>query len=155
MLLAPRRCVTPGFLVIQSLVQKDRINYFVTHVAIVLKKHIIANLRLILRRTKLIKLTYRKDAMKKLIISIVCIVNTCTWAAEVEDQSLQRAEQLHQQSCTQCHSNEVYIRKDRMIHSLAALSSRVKQCEVPAKAKWSEADTNAVVNFLNQRFYKF
>ncbi|HED36419.1 MAG TPA: hypothetical protein ENJ08_19655 [Gammaproteobacteria bacterium] len=63
---------------------------------------------------------------------------------------------LHNDKCTKCHQDDVYTRKDRTVKTLAALQSQVNNCmKGAARADWDNAQTSSVVNFLNDRYYKF
>lgn len=75
--------------------------------------------------------------------------------AEADDKVLQRGQKLHEENCTQCHGSEVYTRDDRFIKSLEALRKQVKRCEINQDITWFEEDSEAVVKFLNNKYYKF
>jgi len=63
---------------------------------------------------------------------------------------------LHDSKCMSCHKTDVYTREDRRVKSLQALSHEVENCmKGPADANWSAAETQAVVEYLNSKFYKF
>jgi len=57
--------------------------------------------------------------------------------------------------CYKCHTDEVYTRKNHFIKSLKALKQQVSRCKNNANAPWFDEDTSAVVQFLNQKYYKF
>ena len=61
------------------------------------------------------------------------------------------ARSLHQQSCQRCHDDSIYTRPDSIIFSFSALKKRVHFCG----AGWSEEQLNAVIDYLNQRFYHY
>jgi hypothetical protein len=65
------------------------------------------------------------------------------------------ARSLHQQTCQRCHDDSIYTRPDSIIFSLSALKKRVHFCESMAGAGWSEQQINAVIDYLNQRFYHY
>lgn len=62
---------------------------------------------------------------------------------------------LYDNSCTKCHSTEVFTRDDRGVKSLGGLENRVKQCSVAADSKWTDDEIKIVVDYLNKDFYKF
>lgn len=62
---------------------------------------------------------------------------------------------LYEESCTRCHTTEVFTRKDRGVNSLEGLKSRVKQCTKAADAKWTDDELKTVVEYLDEYFYKF
>jgi mono/diheme cytochrome c family protein len=76
-------------------------------------------------------------------------------AADNNRQTLAHAEKLVQESCTQCHGDEIYTRKDRFIKSLDALGTQVRRCRDNVHATWFDEDTNAVIHYLNSKYYKF
>jgi hypothetical protein len=67
-----------------------------------------------------------------------------------------QGEILHSEKCTGCHGTEVYTRENRRMTSLEALDKQVNFCmKNAAKANWTPAQTSAVVEYLNTKFYKF
>ncbi len=63
---------------------------------------------------------------------------------------------LHQDKCTSCHSDTVYTREDRMIKTMSALENQVNNCmKGAAQADWTPSQTSSVINYLNDRYYKF
>ena len=75
--------------------------------------------------------------------------------AQVEKPHHQ-GESLHNDKCTSCHGNEVYTREDRMVKTMSALENQVSNCMTgAAKANWTNAQTTSVIEFLNERYYKF
>ena len=73
--------------------------------------------------------------------------------AQAEDPDSGRA--LHNQQCTSCHGSEVYTRPDRRVDSLAALQTQVDRCTSNLGVQWFDDQTAAVVEYLNQSYYKF
>jgi len=68
----------------------------------------------------------------------------------------QQGQALHDSKCTKCHQSDVYTRKNRTVKTLAALQSQVNNCmKGAARADWNSAQTSSVVNFLDDRYYKF
>lgn len=57
--------------------------------------------------------------------------------------------------CVSCHGTEVFTRKDRKIRSLSALKAQVRRCTFATGVKWSDDETDAVIDYLNKNFYKF
>lgn len=71
------------------------------------------------------------------------------------DQDKHPGQALQQQYCQRCHDDSIYTRPDSIIFSLKALNKRVRFCESMAGAHWNEQQINQVIDYLNQRFYKF
>ena len=72
------------------------------------------------------------------------------WAVDIEN-----GKALHDANCKRCHNENVYTRKDRLIHSYDALRERIIQCELMAEMAWFDEEIDDVVAYLNQAFYKF
>lgn len=63
---------------------------------------------------------------------------------------------LHEDKCTNCHSDKVYTREDRMVTSKPGLERQVEGCmKGAARADWSGPQTTSVIEYLNNRYYKF
>ena len=62
---------------------------------------------------------------------------------------------LYEKDCHGCHGTEVFTRPNRQVKNLAELSKRVRQCTYATEKKWFNEDVDAVVNYLNDNFYKF
>ena len=79
--------------------------------------------------------------------------------AEVQDtiniSQLEHGDKMHTEHCYKCHTDQVYIRDDRFVTSLSALSKQVVRCKDNTGTPWFDDDTQAVVQFLNQKYYKF
>ena len=92
--------------------------------------------------------------MKSLFV-FICLLFSASASAE-EKMSTTHGQQLHDDKCLACHTTQVYTREDRRIKTLQALSNQVNNCmKGPAKAEWTEVETQSVVEYLNQKFYKF
>ena len=92
--------------------------------------------------------------MKPIFLIISLLFSTSVIAEE--KTSVAHGEQLHNDKCLTCHTTQVYSRDDKRVKTLQALSNQVNNCmKGPAKAEWTEIETNSVINYLNQKFYKF
>jgi hypothetical protein len=93
--------------------------------------------------------------MKSLIATLSLVLLTGSVYAK-QDPVIAHGEELHNDKCVSCHGTDVYTRENRRVTSLAALSSQVNNCmKGPAKANWTVSETNAVIEYLNTKFYKF
>jgi mono/diheme cytochrome c family protein len=81
------------------------------------------------------------------------IVNAETTADK--GKLLEHGEKMHADHCLKCHTDSVYTRDDRFVKSLNALSKQVVRCKDNTGAPWFDEDTEAVVHFLNEKYYKF
>jgi len=91
------------------------------------------------------------------LISIAAISFSCTaFAAEGEmTDTIEHGKELHDNHCTKCHGDEVYTRENRFVKSIDALSKQVVRCKNNTNAPWFDEDSEAVVQFLNNKYYRF
>ena len=94
--------------------------------------------------------------MKKIIaIALIGLVNTSIAIAK-DDPVITHGQQLHDEKCMSCHKSKVYTREDRKIKTLDALAKQVNFCmKGAAKAEWTTSETNSVIEYVNNKFYKF
>jgi hypothetical protein len=64
-------------------------------------------------------------------------------------------EQLVVANCMTCHDTGVFTRADHKILSLEALKRQLAACGHGAKKEFSAAQTDSIVKYLNERFYRF
>ena len=87
------------------------------------------------------------------------VQSSITTVAEAQDMTntnqLEHGEKMHTEHCYKCHTDQVYIRDDRFVKSLSALRKQVVRCKDNTGTPWFDEDTQAVVQFLNQKYYKF
>ncbi len=62
---------------------------------------------------------------------------------------------LHDANCTGCHDTSVYTRKNRSVHTLDELKGQLQSCGHMTNKNFSTADTQNLVKYLNDQFYKF
>ena len=95
--------------------------------------------------------------MRKIIniflLALSVSLSTNLYANDVEPH---KGQDLHDKKCTSCHSDKVYSREDRMVKTMSALEHQVNNCmKGAAKAEWTKPETTSVVDYLNDRYYKF
>ena len=95
--------------------------------------------------------------MKKIIniflLALSVSLSTNLYANDAEPHN---GKDLHDKKCTSCHSDKVYSREDRMVKTMSALEHQVNNCmKGAAKAEWTKPETTSVVDYLNDRYYKF
>lgn len=61
----------------------------------------------------------------------------------------------HEKHCTRCHGSEVYTRDNRRVQSYQALHAQVARCDANLAMGLFPDDVNALVEHLNDRFYRF
>jgi mono/diheme cytochrome c family protein len=76
-------------------------------------------------------------------------------AGSDKDKLLEHGEKMHTDHCYKCHTDSVYTRDNRFVKSLNALGKQVVRCKDNTGAPWFDEDTDAVVHFLNEKYYKF
>ena len=62
---------------------------------------------------------------------------------------------LHDANCMGCHDTGIYTRKDRLVGSLDALQKRLDDCSHMAKKEFSAIETQNIIKYLNDQFYRF
>ena len=79
----------------------------------------------------------------------------CFASGEDITDPITHGEQAHKTHCYKCHSDDVYTRENRFVKSIDALSKQVVRCKENTGAPWFDEDADAVVQFLNQKYYRF
>ncbi|MCK5395806.1 MAG: cytochrome c [Gammaproteobacteria bacterium] len=64
-------------------------------------------------------------------------------------------EEAHKNHCYKCHTDDIYTRDNRFVKSIDALSQQVVRCKEGSNVPWFDEDADAVVQFLNKKYYKF
>jgi hypothetical protein len=80
--------------------------------------------------------------------------STLVYASE-EASDPMHGENVHTEHCYKCHTDSVYTRDNRFVKSIDALGKQVVRCKDSNDIPWFDEDTDAVVQFLNQKYYKF
>lgn len=62
---------------------------------------------------------------------------------------------LQQSKCQRCHDDSIYTRHPRIVNSYPELQARVEFCDTQAQTHWNKKQLDAVINYLNDTFYKF
>jgi hypothetical protein len=90
-----------------------------------------------------------------LLISATAISNV-SFASESEiTDPIAHGEEAHKNHCYKCHTDSVYTREDRFVKSIDALSKQVVRCKEGSDIPWFDEDSDAVVQFLNKKYYRF
>lgn len=87
--------------------------------------------------------------------SAISVSGICV--AEEDDviDPIAHGEQAHQNHCYKCHSDDIYTRENRIVKSIDALSKQVVRCKDNIGIPWFDEDADAVVQFLNKKYYRF
>lgn len=71
------------------------------------------------------------------------------------DDDAPQGSALHQKGCVRCHDDGVYKREDRFVKSRDSLDAQVRRCEQAERLHWFDDEISAVVDYLNQSYYRF
>lgn len=81
-------------------------------------------------------------------------------SAYAEEQN--RIAALHKAHCVACHTqimngspDDIYTRKNRKVNDYEGLFRQVNLCKTNLNLDWSQTKTDEVIDYLNQRYYKF
>jgi len=66
-----------------------------------------------------------------------------------------QGKKLHEGNCVRCHNSQLYLRENRKVKNLGALSGQVQTCTTNLGLTWFEDEVAAVANYLNAQYYKF
>ena len=94
----------------------------------------------------------------KLLIFLLLLV--CSFGISLS--SAKDGEILHQSKCIECHGRMtggegtvIYKRDDRIAGNKNELRRRVSSCSEGGNTGWGSAKKSAVVDYLNEKFYKY
>ncbi len=88
---------------------------------------------------------------KTTILSLAALLAGAPIAATAGES----AEALHKKHCQRCHDDSIYTRPEPLVLTYSALGQRVRMCDNVAGAHLSERELQSVIDYLNDRFYKF
>lgn len=74
---------------------------------------------------------------------------------ETTTDVMTHGEEAHKNHCYKCHTDEIYTRENRFVKSIDALSKQVVRCQEGSNIPWFDEDAEAVVQFLDKKYYKF
>ena len=89
-----------------------------------------------------------------LCMSLLMLLMPSAYAAVLPGDSVE-GKRLHDANCMACHDTGIYTRKDHVVRSLDALKVRLGDCSHMAKKDFSAIETQNIVKYLNDQFYKF
>ncbi len=98
-----------------------------------------------------------KNMLNIALFALLAIANISYASAsdgEIDDPMV-HGKQAHESHCLKCHTNSVYTRDDRFVKTIDALSKQVTRCRDNLDVPWFDEDTDAVVQFLNKKYYRF
>ena len=74
---------------------------------------------------------------------------------ETTTDVMTHGEEAHKNHCYKCHTDDIYTRENRFVKSIDALSKQVVRCQEGSNIPWFDEDAEAVVQFLDKKYYKF
>lgn len=89
------------------------------------------------------------------LLSAFSISNVSLASEDAVDDPIMHGENAHKIHCYKCHGDDIYTRENRMVKSLDALSKQVTRCKDNIGIPWFDEDADAVVQFLNTKYYRF
>ena len=97
-----------------------------------------------------------KKIFNSLFLLSAVVISNLGYASsdEIKDPIL-HGEEAHNNHCYKCHSDDVYTRENRFVKSIDALSKQVVRCKEGNDIPWFDEDADAVVQFLNKKYYRF
>ena len=97
-----------------------------------------------------------KNLSKSLLLAATFFFGTNALASEDEIKDpITHGEKAHTNHCYKCHTDDVYTRENRFVKSIDALSKQVVRCKEGSDVPWFDEDADAVVQFLNKKYYRF
>jgi cytochrome c553 len=93
--------------------------------------------------------------MKRVLlrVSLVSLLAPSANAALPGDSAA--GKRLHDAHCTGCHDAGLYARNDRLVRSLGALKQQLQACSHAARRRFSATETQNIIKYLNDEFYRF
>ena len=91
------------------------------------------------------------------VLALMSLLVTTSYASNAEN-----GKTLHNANCLRCHKSimkgdpdSIYVRENRRVNSYPALQNQVNRCEKNIGITWTQKQTDDVISYLNQQFYKF
>ena len=97
-------------------------------------------------------------SIKSLLFFSIISISSISCANDSDNETadiIAQGEQAHKNHCYKCHTDDVYTRENRFVKSIDALSKQVNRCKDGNNVPWFDEDTDAVVQFLNKKYYRF
>ncbi len=93
--------------------------------------------------------------MKSILCVLLLILPMPSAYAAVLAGDTADGKRLHDANCVGCHDTGIYTRKDHLVRSLDALKERLGDCSHMAKKEFSAIETQNIIKYLNDQFYRF
>lgn len=90
-----------------------------------------------------------------ILLSILCFSHLSTASEDEISNPIAHGEEAHKNHCYKCHTDDIYTRDNSFVKSIDALSKQVVRCKDGSDVPWFDEDAEAVVQFLNKKYYRF
>lgn len=95
------------------------------------------------------------------ILCMLVLINLPMTSVNAEENT-NKIKTLHDENCQSCHKSimsgepdSIYVRENRRVNNYTALQQQVNRCEKNIGIVWPQKQTDDVITYLNQQFYKF
>lgn len=88
------------------------------------------------------------------LFPIVAVLSVSVQAAALPGDAA-GGKKLHDASCTSCHNDSVYKRKDHKVKNLEGLTEQIRNCKHMTDVTPGKTQVNDLVKYLNETYYKF
>ena len=73
----------------------------------------------------------------------------------LENEPLPQGQLLYENHCQTCHESMVHIRNASKVKSFEDIQYWVGRWAIELEVKWSDEEINAVVQYLNEKYYHY
>jgi cytochrome c5 len=96
-----------------------------------------------------------ESTMKRMLYGSLLAMALAAGAHAASPTESVDGQRLYEANCTGCHDASVHTRPNRQIRSLDALKQQLEQCGHASKKDLSAGEAQAIVKYLNDRYYHF
>jgi len=89
------------------------------------------------------------------LLSMLCFSHITLSSEDEISDPIAHGEEAHKNHCYKCHTDDIYTRDNSFVKSIDALSKQVVRCKDGSDVPWFDEDAEAVVQFLNKKYYRF
>ena len=87
------------------------------------------------------------------LFPIVAVLSVSVQAAALPGDAV-NGKKLYAASCTSCHNDSVYKRKDHKVKNIEGLTEQIRNCEHMTDVTLGKTQVSDLVKFLNETYYK-